>query len=120
MPCECKRECEDYCGNCCTDPEKYQSGCFKSNDKAPERPGPSGSNESPSSITGRVFTVGDLWGPFPCEAEGCTEIECYSIFLTDDENNRLPVDHGPKAVVYIFDNKLGTALCDKCLKAARQ
>lgn len=59
----------------------------------------------------RNFTVGDGWGPFPCEHPGCTKTEVYTIRLTDAESRSLPEDSGPRAAAFIFYNKLGVADC---------
>lgn len=63
----------------------------------------------------RDFTVSELWGPFACEHPGCTEQEAWTIRLTDEENASLPQQYGPEAVTYIFQNRLGVALCEKHL-----
>lgn len=65
-------------------------------------------------LSGRLFTVGELWGPFPCEV--CELESTFTIKLSDDENNSLPEQFGPVAVRHIFDNKLGIAICSDCLK----
>ena len=70
-------------------------------------------------IPGRIFTVSELWGPFPCEMEGCTNHEVFSILLTDEENAKLKESSGPEAVIQIFDEKLGLALCDKHMEEVR-
>ena len=78
-----------------------------------------------------LFTVGELWGPFPCEevvdGNKCG-IDCFSLVLTDTEvnqmNTALPDEvicgmaRGPEAVRYIFKQKLGKALCDRHLRAS--
>ena len=61
----------------------------------------------------RYFTVSEEWGPFPCEHPDCTEQEVYTIRLTDEESERLLEKSGSKAVSFIFNNKLGTAVCTK-------
>jgi len=61
----------------------------------------------------RNFTVSELWGPFPCEYPGCKNKECFSILLSSAENKQLPEQSGPEAVKYIFDNKLGIAICER-------
>ena len=63
----------------------------------------------------RYFTVGELFGPFPCEQEGCNHPIAWTIKLTAEENNSLPEQQGPYAVQYIFENKLGTSLCKICI-----
>jgi hypothetical protein len=65
----------------------------------------------------RRFTVGELWGPFPCEVDGCREKECFTILLTDEENKSLPMQSGPEAVAYIFKHNLGKAECSSCAAA---
>lgn len=61
----------------------------------------------------RYFTFGELWGPFPCEHPGCTEKKVYTIRLTDEENDSLPEESGPNVAAFIFDNKLGVAVCSE-------
>lgn len=65
----------------------------------------------------RLFTVGDLWGPLSCEVNRCGN-STYTIKLSVEENERLPEPTDtPVAITYIFNNRLGTAMCRKCLVA---
>lgn len=64
----------------------------------------------------RDFMLSELYGPVPCEHPGCTDKDAFTIRLTDEENNQLPKKSGSAAVIFIFKNKLGTALCDNHLK----
>ena len=67
---------------------------------------------------GRIFAVGELYGPMVCEhcdGDVMCRAEAWSFLLTDEENKLLPEESGPKAVTFIFAEGLGVALCDKHL-----
>lgn len=63
----------------------------------------------------REFVCGELWGPFRCEIKRCHKWT-HTIVLSDKENKLLPEQSGPKAVSFIFDEKLGIAKCEHCLR----
>jgi len=67
-------------------------------------------------MTIRYFKFSELYGPFPCEVDGCQAQGAFTIALTDKENKSLPEQAGPEAVKFIFDKKLGVAICDACIK----
>jgi hypothetical protein len=60
----------------------------------------------------RVFTVNEVWGPFPCDHPGCKR-DAFTLLLTDEEDQSLPEKTGPEAVRFIFKNKLGVATCEE-------
>lgn len=63
----------------------------------------------------RIFTFGELWGPFPCEQALCKK-DAFAVVLSDEENRSLPEDSGPKAAAFILRKGIGKATCDECLK----
>lgn len=67
----------------------------------------------------RIFSVGELWGPMKCDVTKKNGRRCgresWSLLLTRQENESLPVESGPDAVTFIFRNNLGVALCEEHL-----
>lgn len=70
-------------------------------------------SEEPVEPGARRFTVGDEWGPMQCEINNCGK-ETDMIILNEDENRLLPVKSGSDAVRFIFEHKLGVAICADC------
>jgi len=60
----------------------------------------------------RYFTFGEAWGPFDCEHPDCKE-ETNTIRLTDEENELLPEQTGPRVANFILENGLGIVVCKK-------
>jgi len=60
----------------------------------------------------KLFTVGELWGPFQCDYPGCDEMT-FTLRLTDVEYESLPVKYGSEAINIIFDKEMGKAVCTK-------
>lgn len=71
----------------------------------------------------RIYTTGELHGGgdgMKCEhSSGCAE-RSWSILLSDAENATLPEQLGHKAILFIFENKLGTVLCDDHMEMNKQ
>jgi hypothetical protein len=69
----------------------------------------------------RIVSVGELFGPCHCEhlfARGkrkgeCCGKECWELLLSSAEVAQLPVWSGPEAITFIFQARLGRALCAK-------
>lgn len=64
----------------------------------------------------RLFSFGELYGPFPCEkkvSEGKCQKDAWTAVLTKEEDKTLPQESGPEACQYILQNRVGTMLCGK-------
>jgi hypothetical protein len=65
----------------------------------------------------RLFTVGERWGPLPCEYPNCQRKDALTIVLSDEENNLLPEKTGSAAFRFILSNRLGLVACDEHIRS---
>lgn len=65
----------------------------------------------------REISLGELYGPFPCEHEEGDQrcrAEAFSIFVTREELAGVPYTSGPALILAVTgENTRGSALCDK-------
>jgi hypothetical protein len=64
-----------------------------------------------------VITVGEIWGPLPCEQkdEGCDK-NSFAFILNKEERKKINKKFGSRMVRFILDNKLGKVICQRCLE----
>ena len=66
----------------------------------------------------RIFSFSEVYGPFPCEIDGCKEFT-FECALSDEENNALPEQSGAKAAMHIISKGVGKMICEGCFNLKR-
>ena len=67
---------------------------------------------SEEKIVVRFFTTNEVYGPFPCECGDCGN-RTFTVRLSKEENESLPEPRGHRAIRFIFEEKIGLAVCKK-------
>ncbi len=63
------------------------------------------------------FSLGELYGPAKCEHEECDD-NAWFIWMTPEEYTTAKEQKNP--TLYVFENKVGTAMCEKHARVVKR